>query len=274
MEQTSVISFLDDRDNKKIFRRRTEGLKLFEGIKKNILEYSQNFIVVVDPMHFEALRIIKENKEIQKKIKGILVKDTCDESIPLQHMLRSFSLSFLSKNMFDCSTEALNRIFYAWSIGSESDLIADVRVVGDKLFVLSCDINSFFVSVDDIPPLKKISQNKLRQFSIGPHGSYIYWKGVDIHLDLESLLLISNPELKAKAKYDEVFGKALQIVRKKHGINQSELGVSDKQVRRYEHGNQRPTYKAYEKIASAFGITVDELLNEVSTEYQRLLEDE
>jgi len=61
----------------------------------------------------------------------------------------------------------------------------------------------------------------------------------------------------------ELFGKRLVYLRTKHAINQEELafkvGVSVMTVRRWEHGEYGPEFDRLEKIAKAFGISLEEL---------------
>ena len=49
-----------------------------------------------------------------------------------------------------------------------------------------------------------------------------------------------------------------------------EFVLSDKQIRRFETGEQRPTIKTYEAMAKAHQMSLDEYMNELAEKYRIL----
>ena len=60
------------------------------------------------------------------------------------------------------------------------------------------------------------------------------------------------------------FGKKMRIFRESRDISQTSFeGISDKQIRRYEHGKMFPTMRSLENIANKFGVSVEQYIDEV-----------
>lgn len=274
MGQPAIISFLNsDIEEKKTVQQYSE-LKFLHGLRKDFIKNPSDFVIVVEP---ENLKMLKEvNETVFKYLKGILVKNSAEAMALLPILLKDVKLSSKFLKLFsDYSSEVLERISWAWSAEGQSELIADAKLVGDELFVQSCDFQRYLIPVKNIKALSKVGSDDISNFEIDKQGSYLYWPQYDIHLDLEALRVASDPELKAKIKaksiaYDERYGEAIKNIRRKYNLNQDDFEISDKQIRRYEHGAQRPTFKSYKIMASAHGLSVEKYLEELNDEFSRL----
>ncbi len=164
----------------------------------------------------------------------------------------------------------MERILFAWGINAQNTLIADAQVVGDRLVVLSCALEKIEIPFAATPVLSEIPERDRTDFRINDQGSFIHWPDRDLHLDLDSLRQMANPEAAAKLKaqtlkYDREYGQAIAQVRKNHGLKQSDItGLTDRHVRRIESGEMRPTAKALKSLACAHGMSVNAYLDVVA----------
>ncbi len=70
-------------------------------------------------------------------------------------------------------------------------------------------------------------------------------------------------------KNNAKFGEAIRDLRKSYGLTQGDFELSDKQIRRFEIGEQRPTLKAYAALAKAHEMEVNEYMKKLAELYQR-----
>lgn len=173
------------------------------------------------------------------------------------------------------SLETVQRVVNAWRFEAADLLIATASVSGDFLSVIDCTLNTWNIPFNVLPELADITLEERSQFEIDEDGSYLYWPSGDVHLDLESLRVCIDEELKDKLNaesiiYDENFGKAIAAVRRKFKIKQSDIdGVSERHVRRIEKGD-RPRISTLEKLAKAHNLSLDNYLDEIAKEVRQL----
>lgn len=86
------------------------------------------------------------------------------------------------------------------------------------------------------------------------------------HLDLDSFKIAKNPKLLIKIhKNDKKYGQAIRELRESCDLNQDEIGLSDKQIRRFENGESRPTLSALKKMAHKHSMSIEDYLNKLSS---------
>ena len=60
----------------------------------------------------------------------------------------------------------------------------------------------------------------------------------------------------------------IKVIRKKIGLSQAELaqrvGVTRESISRYEDGSRTPSLQVFQKLASALGCTLDELVGKTA----------
>jgi hypothetical protein len=119
-------------------------------------------------------------------------------------------------------------------------LIANATLVGDRLFVVSCGMEKIEVAFNEVACLRRVPEQERGNFIISEEGSYLYWPQQDIHLDLDALRYVVDPQVKSqidheRLMHDQRFGKAIATLRKKHNLKQSDIkGLSERQVSRIE----------------------------------------
>jgi hypothetical protein len=158
------------------------------------------------------------------------------------------------------------RVLSAWKRGTQNELIADARVMGDALYVLSCEPESYRIPFENVTPLRNLPANERGKFRIADDGSYVHWPAQDVHMDLDALLTAVDPERKAKAErskrsYGQRYGAAIARLRNERGLNQTDVrGLSDREVRRIEAKGE-VTADSLKKLAAAHGMELSEYMN-------------
>ena len=116
------------------------------------------------------------------------------------------------------------------------------------------------IPLESMRALRGRPQAHVRNFSIDPDGSFIYWPDLDVHLGWNQFLQALDPAQLRKAQqrsagFNERYGAAIRSVREAAGIPQSKIeGLTERQVRRIEHGENRATSAAIAALAKAHGL--------------------
>jgi Protein of unknown function (DUF2442) len=161
------------------------------------------------------------------------------------------------------------------AVESEAGRIFDVILEDGVLRVISPDFQRLEVPVSKIEELAKVDKKVLDHFEIDDDGAYVYWPDLDLHLGWEQLLQIVDPESMRKAQqksrtFNERYGAAIRKIREAKGLNITEIpGLSDKQLRRIEHGECRLTSNAAKELAKAQGMTPNEYLQKLAEALQK-----
>lgn len=162
------------------------------------------------------------------------------------------------------------RILNAAALGAGRSMIADATVAGDTLFVLGCDFRLHEMPFGAYPTLAAIPAGERADFEIQLDGAFLHWPAHDVDLDLESVVLATDPERRRAAELartveDAAFGRAVRSLRKAGGLRQSGVpGLSERQVRRIEAGESTATVDALDALAAAHGLEVDAYLEAVA----------
>jgi transcriptional regulator with XRE-family HTH domain len=91
---------------------------------------------------------------------------------------------------------------------------------------------------------------------------------VDIHLGVSQILQNADPmylaDIAIERNRQDHTGAALRRLREEHGLRQTDInGLSERQVRRIEDGISRLRVETAEKFATAFGMDLSPLLDQV-----------
>lgn len=276
MSSTAFISLTDETNIGKAFEG-CKSVKLFDGFTSNVKKAKGDFIIILSLNEILELESLKNEPNFKNRMKGLLIKEDLEYKNIFSSLLESLKLkSFLNRTIDFSSEEELRRIVRAWNIGAQKDLISSFEVISeDLLYVKTCDFNKFFVPVKNLKSLTGLSKEQLQNFELDEDGSYVHWPERDIHLDLENFRDAIDPHSKVRSKvknlkYDKAYGKSMKLVREELGLTQLDLGLSDKQIRRYESGLSRPSFKSIQIIADAAGIEVQDYLDRVASTYQKI----
>jgi DNA-binding transcriptional regulator YiaG len=167
-------------------------------------------------------------------------------------------------------SEIPKRVLNAWQIGAQDQLIANATVSGDHLSVLCCSMEMLEIPFDAMPALQRISASDRSGFVISEEGSYIYWEGADIHLDIEAFQSAIDPGEKQKfeklrLQHNQLFGQAIKALRQQYQLKPSDIvGLSERQVRRIESG-EGTKVATLELLAKAQGMELSTYLDAVAS---------
>lgn len=166
-------------------------------------------------------------------------------------------------------TDVPRRVLNAFCIGAEHDLIANARLVGDELMVVDCASDMLRVKVDDVRALRNTAQDQLSDFTIADDGSYLHWPATDVHLGLEDLKILVDPNLRERVEAEKLLqseriGTSIRTLRRSCKLTQASIpGVSERQVRRIENG-ATTSVSALRKLARAHGMSLTDYVNEIA----------
>jgi hypothetical protein len=180
------------------------------------------------------------------------------------------NLRAMKNTIIHSGSEIPKRVLNAWQIGAQDQLIANATVSGDHLLVLCCSMEVLEIPFDAMPALQRISAIDRSDFMISEEGSYIYWEGADIHLDIDAFRSAIDPVEKQKfeklrLQHDQLFGQAIKALRQQSKLKQSDIaGLSERQVRRIESG-EGTKVDTLELLAKAHGMELSIYLDAVAS---------
>ncbi len=276
MISTAFVSLADDQNFENAFIG-CKSVKFFDGFTSSLKRSNSDLIFILSLDNLQILKSLKKDPNFKNRMKGLLIKEEVASKNIFSSLMESLQLkSFLNKTIDFTSDDELKRIVRAWNLGAQQDLISSFEVIsGDMLYIKTCDLKKYFVPIESLKSLAGLSKEQLLDFNLDEDGSYVHWTYNDLHLDLSNFKDAIDPNSKIKSKLknlkiDKTYGRAMRLVREGCGLNQSDLGLSDKQIRRYESGESCPSYKSYQIIAEALGIDVQTYLDRVAETYQKL----
>lgn len=169
------------------------------------------------------------------------------------------------------SRAILRRIIHAHEIKAVEDIIAKVVVYNDanvnSLQITSTDLSEYTIDSKSIASLCALSYKELQDFEIDEYGFDIHWPKKDIHLSLESFKIVCDPKFLKKrlneiAKEKQAFGALMKKFREKTGkLMQKDFGaLNERQIRKYENGENFPSYDALQTISEKYEMSVNDYL--------------
>jgi hypothetical protein len=202
-------------------------------------------------------------------LRALLVHADLDERW-VTPLLDKANLRTLRNLLVHRGPEVPRRVLRAWRMGAQDDLIADAVVINDVLLVWSCALTRTELPFGRLPALAAIPPDDRAKLEVADDGSYMYWPGADVHLDLEAVRVALDPSardraLRRKLVHDRRFGLAVAKLREAKGLRQSDVrGVSARQLRRIEAGEFIPRLDTLRKMAAAHRMKLPDYLDAVA----------
>lgn len=165
---------------------------------------------------------------------------------------------------------ALRRMVEARLAGAEDQLMASASVDDGELVVWSCEPKRYVVALSEVPALASLTEKDSARFCLSPSGSRLHWRPSDIDLDLASVRFYADPKTRqaqTRARREEAsrYTGAIRAFRRERGLTQSSIpGLTDRQVRRIEQGENIPQIETLTKLAAAHGLELDQYLKELA----------
>lgn len=245
------------------------------GPDKSRVNRAQNLFVFSPATHLPDVSSIVSAANRRHQLRALFVEENA-ELTWLPQLLERANLRTLRNMLVHSSWEVPKRILTAWIHDAEDELIADASVIDEQLLVRSCKLDTYEVSFRAAPVLKRIPVRNRRDFEIDEDGSYIYWPSADIHLDLDGIRVLTDPEYRAaayinKRNQDRLYGEAIASLRKEAGLRVVEMGMSDRHLRRIESGKSTISNHVVEQLAKAHSLTPAQYLDAVARRRQDIL---
>ena len=231
-------------------------------------ERGRNIFVLVPASELPDVAEFVSIANRRHQLRALLVRDDVQPS-SIPQMFERAGLRMVRNTVVYSDASVPRRVLTAWAHHAQEELIAKASVSKDRLFVLSCALQPYEVAFDSMPSLKRIPEAERASFTVDEDGSYIYWAGPDIHLDLDAIRAATDPEAHARAEaakalHDSRYGAAIVKLRLRMGLKQSQIeGLSERQVRRIEKG-EGTTYEALRRLASAHRMDLESYLRELA----------
>ena len=231
-------------------------------------ERGRNIFVLVPASELPEVAEFVSIANRRHQLRALLVRDDVQPS-SIPQMFERAGLRMVRNTVVYSDASVPRRVLTAWAHHAQEELIAKASVSKDRLFVLSCALQPYEVAFDSMPSLKRIPTAERANFTVDEDGSYIYWAGPDIHLDLDAIRAAIDPEAHAsaetaKALHDSRYGAAIAKLRLRMGLKQSQIeGLSERQVRRIEKG-EGTTYEALRRLAVAHRMDLEAYLRELA----------
>lgn len=146
--------------------------------------------------------------------------------------------------------------------------IIDAYVVGTTLTVFMGDLTIRSFPIVQVPSIRSLASERLRQMEVDIDGSFLTWPNTDIHLGPSQLLQAVDPselaEIEIERFRSENTAMALKYMREQRGLRQTDIeSLSERQVSRLETAESRLTAGAAENFARSFDLTMTEFLDEL-----------
>ena len=250
------------------------GVKRYRRPTTSRVAEFRHWFVVSDAMDLPRVaEVVKEANRL-RKLRGLLIRHATDARFATA-MLERASLHTLAHTLVHSDVSVFRRVIEAWVVGAQDRLIADATMMDGTLFVRTCGLDLLEVEASELRALRRVDESDLPHFEIDVDGSYLHWPAGDVHLNLEAIRAITDPELREKLRaerlvYDEALGYAVRSLREAAGLRQCDIGgLSTKQVGRIERGEAHPRVESLRRLAEAHGLSTNEYLDRLAAECPR-----
>lgn len=271
LEKQPMIILIHDRDSQGVIPRSKSFNTIdFSSLQDNLesVESTKYLFILTSLTGLAEVAEIVRTANQKHHLRVLFIREDIDSQW-LPQIFDRANLRTMRNTIVHTDSEIPKRVLDAWRLGAQDQLIAKATVIGDRLFVVSCSLEEFEIPFRAMPALERIPENERDDFIISEEGSYIYWQGADIHLDIDAFRSAIDPVEKQKFEalrraHDKLIGQAIKALRQQHNLKQSDIaGLSERQVRRIESG-ERTKVNTLELLAKAHGMELSEYLDAVA----------
>jgi len=272
-----MIVLAPEAESQAIFAR-VPDLQVLVHLDLNKVDAVKHFFIEVSASQLPQVSKIVKAANDTKYLRALFIREDVDAKL-LPQLLQRADLRLTRNIIVHGANDWVTpeRVMNAWRMGSENELIATAAVVGNHLYVLTCALERLEVPFDRIPALQSMPIEARSRFEIDEVGSFIYWPECDVHIDVESVRYATDDKWRDKCDlekltYSQNFGQAIASLRKKHNLRQSSIdGLTDRQLRRIESGEARPSVATLTAIARAHNLSLDGYLEELGNTLGKVL---
>ena len=166
--------------------------------------------------------------------------------------------------------ELIFRMFSGMTESDGSHPIVDAWVENEKLVLLSPTFSRLEIPLEKLVRFVGSNKAEVGAFEIDEDGSFLHWPHADVHLGWLQFQQIIDPAVvvttkKKTAEYNLRYGEAIRAMRESRGLKHSEIaGVTDRQIRRVEHGQQSASKPTLEALAKAHSMSLADYVEELA----------
>ncbi len=147
--------------------------------------------------------------------------------------------------------------------------ILDAYVLKDTLVVVLGDMSAREFPIKRLPRVRRFASAVVGRFVIDSSGSFLHWPEHDVHMGPSQMFQAVDPmylyDVEIRRYETANLSQALMDMRNDRQLKQTEIpGLSERHIRRLEKEMIQLTGEAAAKVASAFGLTLPEFLDELS----------
>lgn len=243
-------------------------IRRFSDPDKGPPDMSTYVFVVVSLLELPNVAAFTREANQRHYLRGVFVRDDLKSQL-LPQILQRANLRTVNSLVVHSDPAVPGRVLRAFCMGAEDSLLADARVIDDRLFLISASGETLEVLMDEHPALRKIPRGDRHRFEVASDGAYVHWPTSDIHLDLQDARVFLDPKERERVRARTAqetgrFGRAVAAQRRRYGLRQKDIpGLSERQVRRYERGARVPL-SSLRLLARAHGKDLDTYLDEVA----------
>jgi hypothetical protein len=164
----------------------------------------------------------------------------------------------------------ISRAIGGIAFGKRHTGIVDAWIEEDCLVVLFPAFDRLRVPLSKLAKRLGTDKDEIKAFEIDDDGSFLYWPHADVHLGPDHLRALVDPTSAITARqksreFNREYGEAIRALRVEHGLKQTAVeGVTDRHLRRIEHGRLAVTSGVLQSLAKAHGMDVSHYMAELA----------
>lgn len=149
--------------------------------------------------------------------------------------------------------------------------IVDAWIENEQLVLLSPTFARLEVPLVKLARFIGADQSKAAAFEIDEDGRFLHWPHADAHLGWTQFQQIIDPAsvlaIAGKTEqYNKRYGAAIRALRESHGLKQSDIhGITERQLRRIEHGEQTASKVTLEALAKAHSLSLTDYVDQLAS---------
>ena len=170
----------------------------------------------------------------------------------------------------DLTEDLIFRIFQGMTAAGGIHPIVDAWIENHFLVVLSPTFSRLEIPIEKLSRFVGHEEKLIPNFELDEDGRFLYWPHADAHLGWNQLEQIIDPAkavtaAKKTLQYNRRYGAAIRALRESMGLKQSDIqGITERQLRRVEHGEQAATKATLEALAKAHSLSLDDYIGQLA----------
>lgn len=250
-----------------------------------VLSYAESEHVKVPQAHPQSTLVVSRLSDITKKVLEIAAAGTVTkqlvflEELPVEAMAsRLMPLNIRNPERIHIAAErdppAIAELIYRLVSGMAerdgSHPLVDAWIENEQLVLLSPTFARLEVPLAKLARLIGTDKSKAAAFEIDEDGRFLHWPHADVHLGWAQFQQIVDPAsvlaTAAKTdKYNKRYGAAIRALREAQGLKQTDIqGITDRQLRRVELGQQSASKGTLEALAAAHSLSLEEYVDRLA----------